>query len=90
MKRFIIAQSDKEFYTSHSGFAHVGLSVNKFCSLSAMAREAFPLNPGSSGIDLGEILRSYLGRFATGQSDYEAVTTHRKDDYGSSAQSTGT
>jgi len=30
MKRFIIAQSDKEFYTSHSGLALVGLCVNKF------------------------------------------------------------
>jgi len=90
MKRFIIAQSDKEFYTSYSGLAHVGLSLNQFCSLPAKRREPFPLNPGSSDIDLGDIPRSYLGPFATGQSDYEAVTNRRKDDYGSSAQSTGT
>lgn len=33
MKRFIIVQSEKEFYTSHSGLALVGLCVNELCSL---------------------------------------------------------
>jgi hypothetical protein len=81
MKRFIIAQSDKEFYTSHSGLALVGLCVNKFCSLPVRAREAFALSPGSNGIGLDDILRSYIGLLATGQSDYEAVTNRREDDY---------
>jgi hypothetical protein len=81
MKRFVIVQSEKEFYTSHSGLALVGLGLNKFCSLPAKASEAFPLSTGSSGIGLDDILRSYLGLLATGQSDYEAVTNRRKDDY---------
>lgn len=81
MKRFIIAQSDKEFYTSHSGLALVGACVNKLCSLPKKARKAFPVSPGSTGIGLDDILRSYIGLLALGQSDYEAVTNRRKDDY---------
>ena len=81
MKRFIITQSDKEFYTSHSGLALVGLCVNELCSLPAKAREAFPVSAGSTGIGLDDILRSYLGLLATGQSDYEAITNRREDDY---------
>jgi hypothetical protein len=81
MKRFIIAQSDKEFYTSHSGLALVGLCVNKFCSLPAKASEAFPVSAGSTGIGLDDIVRSYLGLLATGKSDYEAITNRREDDY---------
>lgn len=81
MKRFIIAQSDKEFYTSHSGLALVGLCVNKYCSLPAKATEAFPVSPGSNGIGLDDIVRSYIGLLATGKSDYEAITNHREDDY---------
>jgi hypothetical protein len=33
LKKFILAQSEKEFYTSNSGLALVGLCLNKFCSL---------------------------------------------------------
>lgn len=81
MKSFIIAQSDKEFYTSHSGLALVGLCINKFSSLPAKAREAFPLGSGSNGIDLDDIVRSYVGLLTLGQSDFEAITNRRKDDY---------
>ena len=81
MKRFIITQSDKEFYTSHSGLALVGLCVNELCSLPAKAREAFPVSAGSTGIGLDDLLRSYLGLLATGQSDYEAITNRREDSY---------
>jgi hypothetical protein len=81
MKRFIIAQSDKEFYTSHSGLALVGLCMNKLSSLPAKAAEAFPVSAASNGIGLDDILRSYLGLLAMGQSDYEAITNRRKDDY---------
>ena len=42
MKQFIIAQSKKEFYTSHSGLAMVGLCLNKLCSLPTKAMDAFP------------------------------------------------
>lgn len=81
MKSFIIEQSDKEFYTSHSGLALVGLCINKLCSLPAKAREAFPLSAASNGIGLDDIVRSYVGLLALGQSDFEAITNRRKDDY---------
>jgi hypothetical protein len=77
MKRFIIEQSDKEFYTSHSGLALIGLCINKLCSLPAKAREAFPV---SNGIGLDDIVRSYVGLLALGQSDFEAIANRRKDD----------
>jgi hypothetical protein len=81
MKRFIIAQSDKEFYTSHSGLALVGLCVNKLCSLPAKPMGAFPVSAGNNGIGLDDILRSYIGLLATGQSDYEAVSNRREGEY---------
>ena len=77
MKRFIIKQSDKEFYTSHSGLALIGLCINKLCSLPAKAREAFPV---SNGIGLDDIVRSYVGLLTLGQSDFEAIANRRKDD----------
>jgi hypothetical protein len=77
MKRFIIAQSDKEFYTSHSGLALVGLCINELSSLPAKAREAFPVK----GIGLDDIVRSYVGLLTLGQSDYEAVANRKGDDY---------
>ena len=80
MRRFIIAQSDKEFYTSHSGLALVGLCVNKLCSLPVKARESFPVSSGNA-IGLDDILRSYVGLLATGQSDYEAVSKRKEDEY---------
>lgn len=81
MKRFIIVQSDKEFYTSHSGLALVGLCINELCSLLAKAREAFPISDANNGIGLDDILRSYLGLLAMGQSDFEAITNRKGDDY---------
>jgi len=81
MKRFIIEQSDKEFYTSHSGLALVGLCLNKLCPLPAKAKEAFPLSKGVSGIGCDDVLRGYVGLLTLGQSDYEAITNKREDDY---------
>jgi hypothetical protein len=81
VKRFIIAQSDREFYTSHSGLALVGLCVNKLCSLSTQARQDFPINVASNGIGTDDILRSYIGLLTLGQSDYEAITSRKEDDY---------
>ncbi|MGA2027242.1 MAG: IS1380 family transposase [Syntrophobacteraceae bacterium] len=79
MKQFIIAQSKKEFYTSHSGLALVGLCLNKLCSLPARAMDAFPRKVGGIGLD--DILRSYVGLLTMGKSDFEAITDCRDDDH---------
>jgi hypothetical protein len=57
----------------------IGLEQVLFAA--GQGREAFPLSAGSGGIGPCDILRSYLGLLAMGQSDYEAVTNRRKDDY---------
>ena len=79
MKQFIIAQSKKEFYTSHSGLALVGLCLNKLCLLPAKAREAFPVSSGGIGLD--DIVRCYVGLLTIGKSDFEAITDCRDDDH---------
>ena len=79
MKQFIIAQSKKEFYTSHSGLALVGLCLNKLCPLPAKAIDAFPRKLGGIGLD--DILRSYVGLLMMGQSDFEAITNRWEDDH---------
>jgi hypothetical protein len=79
MKQFIIAQSKREFYTSHSGLALVGLCLNKLCSLPAKAKQAFPVSSG--GIGLEDIVRSYVGLLTIGKSDFEAITDCREDEH---------
>jgi len=79
MKRFIIEQSDKEFYTSNSGLVLVGHCINELCSLPVKAGKSFPVSSGGIGMD--DILRSYVGLLSIGQSDFEAVTNRREDDY---------
>jgi hypothetical protein len=79
MKRFIIEQSDKEFYTSNSGLVLVGHCINDLCSLPVKGRNSFPVSSGGIGTD--DILRSYVGLLAIGQSDFEAVTNRKEDDY---------
>ena len=81
MMKLIITQSDKEFYTSNSGLALVGLCLNEYCSLPAKAKEAFPLGPGGNGIGIDDILRSSVGLLTLGQSDYEAVANRKEDEY---------
>ncbi len=79
VKQFIISQSKKEFYTSNSGLALVGLCLNKLCSLPTKAIDAFPRKVGGIGLD--DILRSYVGLLTMGKSDFEAITDCRDDDY---------
>jgi len=67
LKRFIIEQSGKEFYTSHSGLALIGLRVNRHSELPATARKAFPVIKGTNGIGLDDILCSYLGMLSLEQ-----------------------
>ena len=79
MKRFILEQSDDEFYTSHSGLALVGLCINRYSDISRVVRR----KRGNSNnlISHTDLLRSYLGLLCLGKSDYEAVTSMREDDY---------
>ncbi len=79
MKQFVLEQSKKEFYTSHSGLALVGLCLNKFCSLPAKARNTFPVSSGGIGLD--DIIRSYVGLLTIGESDFEAITDFHDDDH---------
>jgi Transposase DDE domain group 1 len=79
MKRFIIEQSNKEFYTSNSGLVLVGHCINDLCSLPVKAKKVFPVSSGGIGMD--DILRSYVGLLSIGQSDFEAVTNRREDDF---------
>ncbi len=87
MKQFVLEQSKKEFYTSHSGLALVGLCLNKLCSLPTKARDAFPI--GSGGIGLDDIIRSYVGLLTIGKSDFEAITDCRDDDHFSQSLGVG-
>lgn len=79
MKRFIVEQSDEEFYTSHSGLALVGLCINRYSGLSRqISRE---MTKGQDKISHIDIVRSMLGLLCLGKSDFEAVTGMRSDDY---------
>ena len=87
MKQFVLEQSKKEFYTSHSGLALVGLCLNKFCSLPAKARNTFPVSSGGIGLD--DIIRSYVGLLTIGESDFEAITDCHDDDHFSQSLGVG-
>jgi len=79
MKRFILEQSDDEFYTSHSGMALVGLCINRYSDLSRTVIRKMDNN--ANLISHSDLLRSYLGLLCLGKSDYEAVSAMRGDDY---------
>lgn len=78
MKRFILEQSDDEFYTSHSGLALAGLCINRYSGLPLqISKKMSSIN----GISHTDIVRSFLGLLCLGKSDYEAITAMRDDDY---------
>ncbi len=78
MKRFIIEQSDEEFYTSHSGLALIGMALNRFTSLAcALATMDAP----SDLIAGADIIRSYCALLAQGKSDFIAIEQYRDDDF---------
>ncbi|MGH8497993.1 MAG: transposase, partial [Methylococcales bacterium] len=75
MKRFLLEQSNTEFYTSHSGLALVGLCLNRFTTLiKSLWEEVIPLR---HGIAHSDIIQSYLGLLCSGKSDFEAVENVR-------------
>ena len=78
MKRFIIEQSDEEFYTSHSGLALIGLALNRFTSLTTALKVMDAPGDLISGLD---IIRSYCALLAQGKSDFVAIEQYRKDDF---------
>jgi hypothetical protein len=79
MKRFILEQSDNEFYTSHSGLALIGLCINRFSDLPKQV--ARKMTRGQDKISHTDIVRSMLGLLCLGKSDYEAVSAMRDDTY---------
>ncbi len=79
MKRFIIEQSNEEFYTSHSGLALVGLCINRYSGLSRILGRKMGKN--NNIISHCDLLRCYTGLLCLGKSDYEAVASMRGDDY---------
>ena len=79
MKRFILEQSDDEFYTSYSGLALIGLCINRFSGLPQQLARKMTNQTGK--ISHADIARSMLGLLCLGKSDYEAVTAMRDDDY---------
>jgi hypothetical protein len=78
MKRFIIEQSDEEFYTSTSGISLIGLGLNRFMNLASSIAKAVPL---SHGISHADVIKSFCALLAQGKSDYVAIEQHREDDF---------
>jgi hypothetical protein len=78
MKRFILEQSNDEFYTSHSGLALVGACINHYSGLGPTVSRVAQGNDHIAEID---IIRSYLGLLCLGKSDYQAITAKRDDEY---------
>ena len=76
MTRFIIEQSDQEFYTSHSGLALVGLALNRHTELAGALKAAIPQR---HGISHGDIAKSYLGQLCLGKSDYVDIEAFRRE-----------
>jgi len=78
MKRFVIEQSDEEFYTSHSGISLVGLALNRFTSIpSGLAKIA----PSDNVISHADVIKSYCGLLAQAKSDFVAIEQYRCDDF---------
>lgn len=78
MKRFVIEQSDEEFYTSHSGISLVGLALNRFTSIpTGLAKVA----PSEDIISHADVIKSYCGLLAQAKSDFVAIEQYRGDDF---------
>ena len=64
MKRFIIEQSDEEFYTSTSGISLVGLGLNRFTTLVSSLVKSVPL---AHGIPHADVLKAFCALLAQGK-----------------------
>lgn len=78
MKRFVIEQSDEEFYTSHSGISLVGLALNRFTSIPS---SLVKLAPSDDVISHADVIKSYCGLLAQAKSDFVAIEQYRSDDF---------
>ena len=78
MKRLLIEQSSTETYTSHAGFALVGLCLNQLGDFFKALKVNIPLRHGTSHIDF---IKSYIGMLCLGKSDFEAIESFRNDAY---------
>ena len=78
MKRFIIEQSDTEFYTPNAGLALVGLALNRYTTLAPSLARAVPTQDVISHV---EVLKSYCGLLSEGKSDFVAIEQHRADEF---------
>ena len=58
MKRFILEQSDDEYYTSHSGLALIGLCIKRFSGLQQQVARKMT---GQDKISHTDIARNMLG-----------------------------
>lgn len=65
MKRFIIEDSDEEFYTSTSGISLIGPALNRYTDLASFVAKAVPL---SNGISHADVIRSFCALLAQGWS----------------------
>ena len=79
MKRFVIEQSEDEFYTSHSGTALIGLCLNRMMPLRQRLKKVAP--PRKNAISHADVVSSYLGLLCLGKSDFTAIETYRQDPF---------
>jgi len=78
MKRFVIEQSDGEFYTSYSRIYLVGLALNRFTSIpSGLAK----IYPSEEVISHADVIKSYCGLLAQAKSGFVAIEQYRSDDF---------
>ncbi len=78
MKKIVIEQSSKAFYSSHSGLALVGNLINGYTSLCDRLEKEVP---GQPRISRGDVVKAYVGLLCLGKSDFEAVKGAVGDDW---------
>ncbi len=78
MKKIVIEQSSKAFYSGHSGLVLAGNLVNGYTSLCERLEKQVPGQPRISHAD---VVRTYLGLLCLGKSDFEAAAGVVDDDW---------
>jgi len=78
MKKIVIEQSSKAFYSNHSGLALVGNLINGYTSLCDRLEKEVP---GQPRISHGDVVKAYVGLLCLGKSDFEAVGGAVGDDW---------